>query len=538
MPWRRAIGLALLWLLAAPPLIGLVAGVLIDLSPDNHRRIGLFPLALALSDPTIRACARASTLAAAIAATGSYIFGIGLARLTARWRFWGRPLLLAGAWIGWLTPPACAAYGLQRLLADDRAISLRNWADGSLGPRWTGLLMLAAVGMLSGVPLVAAAVHRVFAGIGDAGEDAAIALGATRKQTWRRLYAPAVRRHAAATSAVIFSWWLVEPATPLVLGLRDTLGMRLATLAVDPAPGTGNQLAATALLALFICALAAGAVRLIWGEPPRLARAPLATSNKGRGTGWLRGMFFILILAAWCALATAAWWGLLRPVGSAYSIPDPAWQRAALRSLAAALIAWPILVAVARATSGRGGGLARLIERTPPIAIGVGLLGLIQSARALIGPARMGTDPLDWLDPRSEIPWMLAWALAIAHLPLALRLRHERAPVQQSPQSDVARVVGISRIRIRSLERIARRSVAGLVLPLALCAHAACTFPAAFVLSPVSTEQVAIGKAVRDIRRGEPLDPGIALAMLGLQAVALGVSLRAGITPAPEHRRP
>lgn len=538
MPWRRAIGLPLMWLLAATPLAGLVAGALIDETPEGRWRAGLFPLALAISDPATWACVFNSAVAAAIAGAGSYLLGIPLARLTSRWRFWGRPLLMGGAWIGWLTPPVCAAYGLGLALAAGRGADLRLWLGGALGDRWVGPAMLAFVGLLSGVPLVAAAAHPVFAGVGVAGEDVAIALGATRRQAWRRLFAPAVRRHAAAASASVFAWWLVEPATPLVLGLRDTLGMRLVTLAVDPAPGNGNQLAATALIALATIALAMGAVRLASGEPPRLAARAFDVGERGRNATLLRGITSSLVLAGWIALATVPWWWVAGSFGGSSLPPlDPAWGRAAVRTLIVALAAWPILVGVAWGVAGWGGGLVRLIERVPPIAIGAGILGLIQSIRAVLGPDR-GDALLGWIDPRGGEPWALSWALAVAHLPLALRLYREKPGEGAGAWSEMARVLGASRLRAWGMGKIARRSAAGLVLPMALLAHAACAFPAAFVLSPVSTEQVAVGRAVREIRRGEPLDPRVALGMLGLQAAALGIALRAGVTPAPGPRRP
>src|SRR5262245_51992779 len=116
MRWIRrlaiAAGLALGVVLLLPALAPLPAAF-VDMAPDGTVRPTVLPIALGAFDPFVRLCARTSLKAAALVAGGSLILGVGLARLTTTWRFWGRAPLSALVLALMVAPPWTGALGLR-----------------------------------------------------------------------------------------------------------------------------------------------------------------------------------------------------------------------------------------------------------------------------------------------------------------------------------------------------------------------------------------------------------------------------------------
>src|SRR5262245_14206139 len=72
------------------PLAGLAAALAVDRGPDGAARLTIFPLVLTLFDPLVWDSVVNSLVIAGVVTLGSFLLGVSLARLTARWSFWGR----------------------------------------------------------------------------------------------------------------------------------------------------------------------------------------------------------------------------------------------------------------------------------------------------------------------------------------------------------------------------------------------------------------------------------------------------------------
>src|SRR5262249_45469436 len=96
---------------------------------------------------------------------------------------------------------------------------------------WLGWIVL---GLLAGVPWVAAAAEMVLPSAGVLWGGAARRAGIEGGAAWRRLFRPYARPAVAGALAGVFARTILEPAAPLILGLRDTLAFR-AVEALGPA---------------------------------------------------------------------------------------------------------------------------------------------------------------------------------------------------------------------------------------------------------------------------------------------------------------
>src|SRR5262245_22308796 len=77
-------------ILVLAPVVALGPAAVLDRGTSGTARATLIHLALAAWDPFVWDCVRQSVMAALIVATGSWLIGVGLARVVGRWRFWGR----------------------------------------------------------------------------------------------------------------------------------------------------------------------------------------------------------------------------------------------------------------------------------------------------------------------------------------------------------------------------------------------------------------------------------------------------------------
>jgi hypothetical protein len=102
-----------LWIVALIPALGLILASVLDRGPTGLVRISAFPMALEVWDPFVRDCLWNSVAVASVVAMGSLVMGIGLARIVARWRFWGRTPLAALTFAPMVVPPVFGAIGLR-----------------------------------------------------------------------------------------------------------------------------------------------------------------------------------------------------------------------------------------------------------------------------------------------------------------------------------------------------------------------------------------------------------------------------------------
>jgi iron(III) transport system permease protein len=390
-----------LWVAVLAPALALLPAALLDRGPEGTVRPSVFPLALAALDPFVWDCVRNSATAALVVALGSLVLGTVLARVTVRWRFWGRPVLAGLMLAPLVVPPLFGAIGLRRLVGMT-AYSLPGL--GSLA-RWIGW---GWVELAAGVPLVALAVAAGLARFDPAWEDAARLAGAGPRRIWWQFLWPSVRPAAARAAGLVFTLTLIEPGAPLVLGLRRTLAFQIVEAALGPEPVP--RAAVLAVLAAALGLVAQGLCRW-WGrggasspeldEPPR-TRVPRAAWPRAACYGTLLGFGVVLawlpVLALLAAAAPGAWTPSFSASVRRLLAVDPEAQRLLLNSLALGLVVVAIDLALAWTLASWAGRrrvwiltLAAWPELLPPLALGVG--GVVLPALLAMGAdwARAGT---------------------------------------------------------------------------------------------------------------------------------------------------
>ncbi|GAC1474214.1 MAG: hypothetical protein NVSMB9_24160 [Isosphaeraceae bacterium] len=507
MAWLRVLGNSagsIVRVVVLAPLLALLLASVLDRGPNGSTRLSLFPAAIALLDPFVWECARNSLALAAAVTFFAGILGVGLARLAVRWRFWGRAPLVALAAAGLAVPPAFAALGLRAIF-------------GSPTGPWTVWAFWFWASLLTAAPIVGLAAASSLTGGAPIREDAARLAGAGRSRIWRQLVWPSVRPDVASALAFVFALTLLEPGAPLVLGLRRTLAFQVVASSLDPGPGHLSRASVLALAAIGL-SLAARVLLGWWGG----SRTPLAPRNADTPpiaptASSPRGFVFVCLLTA-CAVAT---WlpvlGLLtaalaHPTGDSSRFPltfapytailgDPLARDSLIHSaiLGLAVVALDLPLARLLALRSAPGN-----DRTrasvwpwalPPLAIGVGLLGLslILQMIFMALPFPDGPRPLpdalatviETLDP-DRTPWaVLVLGVGLLHLPLLTRSAIEQRRAVRPVLLDAALTLGSSPRRARRALHGQRLGVplAALVLTFAL---AATSLTPALILSPTA----------------------------------------------------
>jgi iron(III) transport system permease protein len=385
------------------------------------------------------------------------------------------------------------------------------------------------------VPLVALAADSALERFDPGWEDAARLVGASRRQIWRRLVWPVVRPAAARAAGIVFSLTLIEPGAPLVLGLRRSLAFQIvdAVQGLGPAP----RAVVLCLAAAVLSAAVRGLIRLWAGSEPALrdGRGSL-TLTETAGVG--RTAWYVVLLGLGASLSWVPIAGLLWRASGRNLLADPA----SLRLIENSLLLGGAVVAVdlaltwtLAAWAGRRRswvlGLAGWPEFLPPLALGVGALGVPALLRlaadwARASPARAsiahGTLVLAGsLDPNHLPGVLLAVAVAATRLPFLARTVESGWSPHRRTLSDAAVVLGAS-------PRQSRRVASGQWLgapPAALLltfALAATNLAPALVLAPTAESRPLVPGTL--ILADEPGDAfGHAAALAGL-AVAVNLA--------------
>lgn len=469
-----------LWLVALMPASGLIAAAVLDRGPTGVVRVSAFPMALAVWDPFVWDCLWNSVAVAGVVAMGSLVVGVSLARIVARWRFWGRTPLAALTLAPLVVPPVFGAIGLRGLLGPPEA-----WPRVAVGPwispgDWGGWLGWIWLGLAGGVPLVAMASAHALARISPACEDAARMAGASRRQVWRRLIRPLVRPDAARAAAGVFAWTLLEPGAPLVLGLRRTLSFQAVEAALGPDP---FPRAAVLTLAGLAIATIGRLILRSWGGMP----APPSTISlveRGDRASARRASVFVLVLVTWGALAWLPILGLVQgalaegvglsrggthpaSIAVARLLNDPGSRRLAANSLALGVAVAAIGLLLSWALAGSKPGRARAealtswIEAIPPLAWGVGALTLpsLASLGADLLGASGGHDATagavrhlaDALDPDRTPGVLLVMAVVASRLPALARGAVRGREASRPAPRDAALSLGTNPRRARRM---------------------------------------------------------------------------------------
>ncbi len=389
------------------PIVALIFASFLDRGPRGSCRLTFFPMALAALDPHIWECFRNSILMAMAVTLASRLLGVGIANIVTRRRFWGRPVLAVLACAGLASPPAFVAIGLRALFGPDAAQlgeSFRPFAG------WVAWFWVA---VSCSVPLVVLATASGLRRFDPSAEDAARLEGASRGRVWRQFLWPTARPGVAHALATVFTLTLIEPGAPLVLGLRRTLGFQIVEAATDLGIGQLNRASVLALGATLIAVLA----RILmgwWGGmetrdfPERLEHLSARDDRTSLGVGLLLAL--VLSIVVICVSLPIAGLGLaatttIAEQGSsrrgiafeafATMIREPLLRRYLVNSLALGcavavfgiILAWALSAALSERLGSVDSGLTRvtsLLERVPPLAIGVGVLGLMAVLRLAV----------------------------------------------------------------------------------------------------------------------------------------------------------
>jgi iron(III) transport system permease protein len=537
---------------AFAPVPALVAAAWIDRGPDGFARLSVFPAALAALDPYLWDACRNSLVMSAVVTLAARFLGVGLARVAARWRFWGRTPLIALALAGVEIGPTFGAIGARSLLgAPERWGLSGSWAR--VVP-WVSWVVWFWVALASAVPLVAVAAADALARVDPLWVDAARLCGASPRRVWRQVVGPIVRPEVARALGAVFTLTLLEPGAPLVLGLRRTLGYQTAESALSGSPEGLTRSVVLALGATLIAAL----VRLliVWRAGPcdEVRRdEPLPTRRPIRAD-WGRSIALVALfgLAAICAWLPAA--GLLAvalrdggPWGSTPSaarlsvqafvqlVRDPLTRGYLVNSAFLAVGALTLDLVLARGIASwvgtRPGGrrldrLASWPEALPPLALGVAVLALpvtLRAAAELLPTTQSSPTPrdllptmVDLIDPE-RTPWVaLVVAVALVRLPSLAREAVERRRLLRPEPLEAALGFGAS-------HRQAARTIPGRWLGVsrasafAAWALVATNVTPALLLAPTADSR-PLGPAVLTLidEPGTGLARASALAMVGV----------------------
>ncbi|QDV36547.1 hypothetical protein [Tautonia plasticadhaerens] len=531
----RGLGVLLAVSLILGPLVGLATGPVAEFGPSGGGRVSVVPWGLTLSDPFVLTCAR-NSVAAAVGSVGlGTVVGVSIGRVVRAGvgRRRGAAMVLVRLAAG--CHPGFSAVGVVLLapivlgIAGDGpgAVDRR----GGEAWRWFGLV-LSQFGFAS-----AWVAWWTARGLGRIRGDWLLVSafsGASRGRIWRSSTWPLVRPTVARAAASAFAVVLIEPGAPIILGLRRTLGAQVVASTWMSSRLDWPRAVALACLGLLLAGLARS-VLVRWGGPDALGtsdppdRPPPGPVDRG-------GRLLRAAAAAWfgawllvCLAPALAVFGSIGGSGGAVPIRDlalPVGCSAALgaaASVLAMLTAWPL-------SSGRWARSASaVVEVMPPLAIGLGLIGLVEVVGAVSGSIPVPTGIPGGgrgFDPH-RAPWLLAsWGTAVALLPWAIEGARKARRVEAGALQDLARLRGDRRSRSRTL----------LLAPIRIrrCARAALGVALLAASGPSPGVVLVPMEAFRPIGAWILREPGLgsgtvtSLAAAGLACQMLGVLLLLG----------
>lgn len=544
----RVVGWGLLIVLLVP-VVALVPAMVVDRSWDGRARVSAFPAALVVLDPLVWRCVRNSVLVALAVTIGGLGVGTGLGVLLGRRRFWGRWSLGTLVLLPLAVSPIWVAPGVVQWIGGESSwdwLAARSFL-GQPGDDWARWLALVWVGLAGSTPLVILAVRAGLDRVDPLWADAARVVGAGRRRVWFDVTWPTLRPELARAAGTIFTLTLVEPAGPMILGLRRTLAVELADAACRFAePNRAATLGAIAIgitcLAWSLCARWAGPSF----DPPEGRSDPTPAPRAGTRLGALA----VVVLLAWVAITLGPvvtcgrslveagrgghpWsWATLGLVVDA-SLPPEVQSWAINAAITSSLAVGGAVVLWIVGAGGPGGGwnaagwVARRLAAVPPLAIGVGAL-------AVPSLVATGADATHWaaladalrairteLSPGRSPGWLLILVLAATRWPALVRATPSAVDPTPASPIDAALLAGASP---RAARRLARSPSGGISVRAVLAAGtwASTDLGAAWVLTLLSERRTLAPAALHLMRTGlEPLDPRL----LGLFVVLTGVRL-------------
>ena len=196
--------------------------------------LDLFPLWLSLR---VAACATLFVV----------VFGVGLAWLLARKRFFGREALDAVVTLPLVLPPTVLGYYLLVVLGRGGPVgqAFEALTGEQLVFTWRGAVVAAAAGAM---PLMLKTARAAIAGVDPQLEDAARTLGKSEWQVFRRVTLPLASRGIAAAAMLAFARSLGDFGATLMVAGNIPGRTQTAAIAIYDATQAGRDREAAALV--------------------------------------------------------------------------------------------------------------------------------------------------------------------------------------------------------------------------------------------------------------------------------------------------
>jgi len=190
---------------------------------------------------------------ALIAAAINVAFGVMLAWVLVRYRFFGRRIVDALIDLPFALPTAVAGIALTATWAPSNGVLGKHLHALGLDIAYTRLGVLVAL-VFIGLPFVVRTVQPVLAGLDPRVEEAAATLGATRWQTFRRVILPALRPAIVTGFALAFARALGEYGSVVFISGNKPLATEITPLLIMTKLEQYDYAGATALALVMLVA--------------------------------------------------------------------------------------------------------------------------------------------------------------------------------------------------------------------------------------------------------------------------------------------
>ncbi len=205
-----------------------------------------------VSDPRTLAAYRLSLVASLVAASVNVVFGVLVAWVLERYDFPGRRLVDAMVDLPFALPTAVAGIALASIYSGN------GWLGRYLEPlgikvAYTPLGIMVALTFI-GLPFVVRTVQPVLAGLDPEIEEAAVSLGATRGQMFRRVLLPELLPAAATGFVLAFARALGEYGSVIFIAGNLPMRSEITPLLIMIKLEQYDYAGATAIASVFLLA--------------------------------------------------------------------------------------------------------------------------------------------------------------------------------------------------------------------------------------------------------------------------------------------
>ena len=203
-----------------------------------------------ITDPRTLAAYRLSLIASLVAASVNVVFGVLVAWVLERYDFPGRRFVDAMVDLPFALPTAVAGIALASIY------SANGWIGQFLEPlglkvAYTPLGIMVALTFI-GLPFVVRTVQPVLAGLDPEIEEAAVSLGATRGQLFRRVLLPEIAPAAATGFVLAFARALGEYGSVIFIAGNMPMRSEITPLLIMIKLEQYDYAGATAIAAVFL----------------------------------------------------------------------------------------------------------------------------------------------------------------------------------------------------------------------------------------------------------------------------------------------